>query len=160
MDKATLIANAKELFATLSIDEINEALAGVRVEATAAKKAVRSAAKADIKAQAQADTAELVAANLVAIEALKKGDSVVVTIGSGKHVENVEGLFVKKTDKRFTVEVDGTNRSVMFHKFVGLVDALTVSEQGEADEEFPQDSEEVESDSFVEESEEDLDVAV
>lgn len=160
MDRANLVADARELFASLNINEINAVLAEVRTSATEAKKAVRAVAKAEAKAQAQAETAELVAENLATIDALKAGAEVIVTIGSGKNAESVEGVFVKKTDKRFTVNIDGANKSIMFHKFIGLVGAFTASEQAEADEEFPQDSAEVDSDDFVEESEEALDVAM
>lgn len=118
--RATLVNDAKNLFAGMSIDDINETLAEIRTSATEAKKAKRKAVKDAEKAERAVEKEQSEKDNLEVLKTLKEGDDIIILIGSGKNVEQVEAVFVKITEKRFTVNLDGKNRSTMFGKFVAM----------------------------------------
>lgn len=97
-------------FAGMTVDEIKAVIAEGR-EAVKARTA--KTAEAD-KAARTADKAEAEAAGRVEIEGLEEGDGVLITFKGAE----TAATFVRMTDKRFTVEVDGEKRSIRFDKFI------------------------------------------
>lgn len=81
------------------------------------------------KAEREATKAAADAAGREAVAGLDEGDRIVIVFKG----EKVEVEFVKMTEKRFTVEVEGVKRSIMFDKFVEAVEADEVEDETDED---------------------------
>jgi len=112
-----------EVFEGRSVDEIKGIVDAGRAILKDRKDEIAEARKAEKAAEkAVAD-----AAGREAVEGLDEGDEIVVIFKG----EETEVTFVKMTEKRFTVEVDGVKRSIMFDKFVRVADEVEVDEDAE-----------------------------
>jgi len=143
--KDQVVNDITEIFANMSIEEIDILNKAIRTEATAAKKAIRAEIKAVEKAEKLAEREKVSSENKENLDKIEEGTSLTILTGSGKNVEEVTGTFVKMTEKRFTVLVDGSKKSVMFHRLVSINEAIT---------------EVSENDTFIDDSEDDLEIAL
>jgi len=111
-------------FAGMTVDEI-KAIATEARDALKARKAVDGEAD---KASREALKAEVDASGREKVETLDEGDRIVILF---KDTET-EATFVKVTDKRFTVEIEGEKRSVRFDKFIDTVgEAVEIEDEDE-----------------------------
>ncbi len=110
VSKKKLNGGSKMDFAGMTVDEIKAVIAEGR---EVLKARTVETAEAD-KVSRTADKTAADAAGRVEVEGLVEGDGVLVTF-KGK---DTVATFVRMTDKRFTVEVEGEKRSIMFDKFI------------------------------------------
>jgi RNA 3'-terminal phosphate cyclase len=85
-------------------EELNEAIKVARKEAKAAEKEAREEAKATADAEAKAK-----------LENLEEGDNITVELKG----EETDVTFVKVTEKRMIVEVEGRKIALPFRKYLG-----------------------------------------
>jgi len=104
--------NALDVLGNLTVEEIDAVVKAGRE----LLKERASELKEARKAEREAEKAEREEAGREAVKNLEKGDALVVIFKG----EETEAIFDKMTEKRFTVEVDGVKRSVMFNKFVKI----------------------------------------
>ena len=128
--KSEVVDQISAIFADMSIDQIDELYKAIRSEATEAKKKIRAEIRAAEKAKALEEREKKSEENSSLLDNVAEGTEVTILVGSGKNTEEVTGEFIKKTEKRFIVLVDGQKKSVMFHRLVSVNDAVEeVSEE-------------------------------
>lgn len=116
MDFNTILDNLD----SLSFDQLDALVK----KGTELRKSKRAEKKEADKAKHDAEKAEAIEAGRSKVSNLSEGDKITIVF---KNVKTVV-TFVKMTEKRFTVEIDGAKRSIMFDKFVGMGD-LTVEKE-------------------------------
>lgn len=89
------------MFEGKSVAELNDIMEAVKVELGNAKERERKEADGNARSM---------------LDGVEKGTAVRVIFKG----EEVEAVFEKLTDKRFTVKIDGVNKSIMFDKLVSV----------------------------------------
>lgn len=97
-----------------------EALLQVRERLNERIKEARKEAKEAEKERKQAEKEAAMQAAKEKVQELEEGDEVAFILKG----ETRTGTFVKVTEKRFTVEMDGVKKSIMFDKFLGYADEV------------------------------------
>ena len=108
-------ANVFDVAVFDTIESIDEAIVALRAHRKSLKSAETAEAREVAKAEKQAllDEAK---ANIVSLD-LIEGDEIRATLKG----EEVVGNFVKVTDARFVILVDGEKKTLPFDKFLGVV---------------------------------------
>ena len=113
-----------------SVDAVDEAITALRDRRKALKDEQVKAGKQREKAEKEQAMAE--AKERLEAEGLEDGDSIRALLKG----EEVEGHFVKMTDARFIVLVDGEKKTLPFDKFLGRAeDSTETVESQDVDEE-------------------------
>ena len=112
-----------------TVGDIDAVIAQLRERRKELKAQEKEAEKAKVKAEkaAKLEAARKNVVELINDEQLQEGTEVTVILYGENHTAN----FVKATDKRIIVAVNGDNKTLPFDKFVRIGDAESVADENE-----------------------------